>query len=375
MTLKLSEYLDRDLLKQEILDRHVSVQSHPTEPLNILNYTNQCQFDGAWNDVTKKTRGLIYNVDTEEIVARPFAKFFNHTEEHSKALDWSKPVRVQDKWDGSLGILYQEPDSGRMSIATRGSFTSEQALHATEVLRSRYEDFQPYEGYTYLFEIIYPQNRIVVDYGDMDDLVLLDVLDNETGHSVIGSVQEMFHWHGPFAEWWSYDSLFDVVESLVDEQSNAEGFVVYLKQSSERVKIKFEEYKRLHRLMTGVSNKTIWEMLSSNQPIESLLDVVPDEFYDWVRSTANNLCSEYDRLYSAVTKEFRHLVSWNITTAQMSEDYARERKKRFALAVKDSEYRDILFALYDDKDIAPLIWKRLKPSYSKPFWNQSEATA
>ena len=45
------------------------------------------------------------------------------------------------------------------------------------------EPFCPKPGKTYLFEIIYPENRIVVDYGDYKGLVLIDVIDNETGKS------------------------------------------------------------------------------------------------------------------------------------------------------------------------------------------------
>jgi RNA ligase len=86
-------------------------------------------------------------------------------------------VRVFDKMDGSLGILY--PTSQGMAVATRGSFTSEQALKATEILHEKYPEWAQitydwfrsnfdanwYEvNYTDLVEIVYPENRIVVDY-------------------------------------------------------------------------------------------------------------------------------------------------------------------------------------------------------------------
>lgn len=40
-------------------------------------------------------------------------------------------------------------------------------------LTDRYSAWTPPTGHTVLFEIIYPENRIVVDYGEMEDLVLL----------------------------------------------------------------------------------------------------------------------------------------------------------------------------------------------------------
>jgi len=64
-------------------------------PLAILNYTQRCQFErGAWNDTTRLCRGLIYRIDTEEVVARPFPKFFNYGQQEAPTLDLSAPASV-----------------------------------------------------------------------------------------------------------------------------------------------------------------------------------------------------------------------------------------------------------------------------------------
>jgi RNA ligase len=86
---------------------------------------------------------------------------------------------VYDKLDGSLGILYFYDD--KPYIATRGSFTSEQAERANKIFQKKYSHLHFNKEHTYLFEIIYPENRIVVDYGAKEDLILLAVLDTETG--------------------------------------------------------------------------------------------------------------------------------------------------------------------------------------------------
>src|SRR4051812_16154524 len=93
-----------------------------------------------------RSRGLIVDRD-DNIIARPFGKFFNHGErlaaEELKSLyaragkdgegkQRLPPVHVYDKVDGSLGILYWT-SSGPM-IATRGSFQSEQAGEANKML-------------------------------------------------------------------------------------------------------------------------------------------------------------------------------------------------------------------------------------------------
>lgn len=169
-------------LKQLIADDYINVQKHPTADLYIYNYSPKAQYDRLWNDWTLACRGLIMNA-LYEVVARPFHKFFNLEETENLILP-DEPFEVYEKMDGSLGILYWA--DGKPAIATRGSFTSEQAIVATELLHTKYanslEHLDPTK--TYLFEIIYPENRIVIDYGDARKLVLLAVIDTKTGAEI-----------------------------------------------------------------------------------------------------------------------------------------------------------------------------------------------
>src|SRR5579885_481968 len=155
---------------------YLTGRSHPSADLIIWNYTAKAQYEKHWTEETMMCRGLI-TTSAGEIVARPFPKFFNY-EEYEGQIP-KEPFTVTEKMDGSLGILYFV--DGKPAIATRGSFTSEQAIRATAILRERYEHFPFSPHYTYLFEIIYPGNRIVVDYGKMDDLVLLATIYTKTG--------------------------------------------------------------------------------------------------------------------------------------------------------------------------------------------------
>lgn len=146
--------MNKELLKQMITEKLVSVQKHPKADLFIYNYSPRVQYERLWNEITLKTRGLI--LDSEmNIIARPFGKFFN-LEEHSESDLPKLSFDVFDKMDGSLGILYWLNDVPY--IATRGSFNSDQAIHGTEILYSKYKNtFNKLErDKTYLFEIIYP---------------------------------------------------------------------------------------------------------------------------------------------------------------------------------------------------------------------------
>ena len=169
-------------LTKLIEQRYINVQKHPTADLFIYNYTQNAQYEAFWNEYTLMCRGLILDA-VGNIVARPFPKFFNWEELPSNQIP-NEPFDVYEKMDGSLGILYWIDDEP--FIATRGSFVSEQALWASEFLHQNFKkEYQKLnKKHTYLFEIIYPENRIVVNYNNRQDLVLLAVIDNATGQDM-----------------------------------------------------------------------------------------------------------------------------------------------------------------------------------------------
>ena len=51
----------------------ISEKSHLDNPaVRIYNYTPEAQFSRAWDDVTRQCRGLIMNIDTGEVRAKPY---------------------------------------------------------------------------------------------------------------------------------------------------------------------------------------------------------------------------------------------------------------------------------------------------------------
>lgn len=157
---QLNDLFDRELYKQRLIERYIRVQSHPTQPLNIINYTELAQYANLWDEVTLQCRGLIYNTETEEVVARPFKKFHNW-DDGRQPYPPAGPLIRAPKMDGSLGILYPCDDAKYgWAVATRGSFTSDQAVFASALLnrwveegKIRIADLNV--GKTYLTEIIY----------------------------------------------------------------------------------------------------------------------------------------------------------------------------------------------------------------------------
>lgn len=145
-----------DELRKLENDGLITLRSHDELPLYIANYTPTVQYDRLWNEhpLIKECRGLIVD-ENGSIVARPFKKFFNY-EEHLEFDDLSdvpnEPFEVWEKLDGSCGICFYYT---KWIISTRGSFHSEQADYANEVLLPKYDTSKLDKSKTYLFEIIY----------------------------------------------------------------------------------------------------------------------------------------------------------------------------------------------------------------------------
>jgi tRNA splicing ligase len=333
-------------LNQLITEGYINVQKHPKADLYIYNYSPKAQYDRVWNEWTLACRGLIMDGDNE-IIARPFKKFFNLGEYENQPIS-NEPFKVFEKMDGSLGILYwidNEP-----FIATRGSFVSDQAIVATEMLRTKYADSLPLlnQSKTYLFEIIYPENRIVLDYGNERKLVLLAIIDTKSGEE---TALEKFS----FEIVLRYDGLNDLQKLKELEKPNHEGFVVKFK-SGYRLKIKFEEYVRIHRIVTQVSSYNIWEYLKAGQDLLPILDKVPDEFYDWVKATHAKLLAQYTEIELVAKQDFKIL----------------EDRKATALYFQTCEYPNVLYKMLDKKPYNEVIWKLIKPRYERPFANRDE---
>jgi len=350
----LTNILDPAKLAEMVAERYIRVQRHPSLPLRIYNYTEKAQYGRVWNTETLTCRGLIVD-DAERIVARPLRKFFNLSEYAATFLPPlpNEPFSVFEKVDGSLGIRYPTPDGP--AIATRGSFTSDQALWATQHYRQHYGGIALLAGVTYLFEIVAPQFRVVVDYRDREALVLLAVIDNATGQDLPLPTA----WPGPVVE--HFDGLTDLAQVVALQRDNAEGFVLRF-ASGLRVKVKHEEYLRLHRILLGLSNVAVWEQLAAGGELDSYLGTVPDEWYAWLQATVAELRERYAEVERAVQEEF----------ARVRADVGLADRKAFALAVQQSRYRQLLFLLLDGRDYRQQLWRLLKPAYVAPFRQAGE---
>lgn len=343
-----------ELLNKYYEEKLVYKQSHPTLPLIIWNYSEKVQYDNLWDEITIQTRGLV--TDNEgNIIARPFKKFFNIDEKKHTP---TEKFDVYEKLDGSLGILFNY--KGEWVMTTRGSFISEQSIKGREILNK-----YPYENLlgdvTYLFEIIYPENRIVVDYGKQEKLVLIGAIHTQTG--------DEYDIHNEWFEELGFEVVkrypkitnYSVLKEFIPDSK--EGYVIRF-TNGDRAKIKGEEYLKLHKLMTNVSTTAVWEMLSEGRDVLELLKGVPDEFYKKIKMYVLDLRYSY-LSYS----EYAGKMHDKFRYGKFNDRYPEPTKKEFAefltLNDIDPKVRALCFAMWDNKSYDKMIWKYIKPEFRR----------
>lgn len=394
---KLSTVMDTELLESMVKQNYVMTSPHPEDPnLVVMSYSKQAQAAGKWNDATKQARGLIVRKNGDSfadatLVERPWRKFFTLSQiqgedgkpgwalgdeddgpqvrggfNETDNLDFEAPAEVTDKMDGSLGVLYRAPD-GKLSVSTKGSFASDQAIAYTKMLRENPKYYDAAEklksanpGTTFLFELVGKDNQIVLNY-EKDDIVFLGAVDSESG--VYRSTKD-------FPEWSEDEGLTraetmeagNLREALaLPDRENREGVVVRLKsddpEKQMQLKIKQEDYLKLHRLLNAVSKTKTRELLRdsvSSTSVDNLMEVAKTkdithiprgkETLEFYRTGESPL---HKKLYDEQRAHFENAILPKVEAMKSAHDYVeglpeerfqgdhRDLKKAFAVEVKD----------------------------------------
>lgn len=394
MSIYIHDLLDMAELSQMIQEKRVFKQVHPDLPISIYNYTNRAQFMGKWSKTERVCRGLIVEDSTGKVIARGPEKFFNYGQTGAPEVSLDTMVRVTAKEDGSLGIgwFYE----GQYGIATRGSFLSEQAIHATAKITDRMKEIirmHARRGMTDIYEIVYPGNRIVLDYGDRDEIIDLGTVKNSTGLIIERYFKNLYTDGG---EWFDQLKLMTLKDALeLPIPGDEEGYVLDLIEGDAKtvfghVKLKGEEYKILHGLLTNTNARRIWVQLAArdchqliekmaienekeiekvwatyvgHDPedfkrvkvhediVDTLLTNVPDEFYDWVTK-------KIDAINDTVSDLIIQAVMLGGQIALVD-----DKRKRHEL-VKDHPLCKEILIYAEDRDLTRITlkaWKFAKP--------------
>jgi RNA ligase len=360
-----------------------NVSASTSGPLTIFKYTQQCIVEDNWNDVTRLCRGIIFHSDGT-IVARPFAKFFNLGEKPETQYDqlpWTLGYEVIEKMDGSCGIGYftevvkDVPGSlypiglpiPMWRLATPGSMESDQAIEGTRLLNEWAKDGPamvmstdggitetrvPLDGPRYnletlpkdctpIFEIIYPDNRIVVNYSGESFLSLLAIFDHngvEWHPRRVDQIAESCGFKRP--------KVYDHTDlNNLPFADNSEGYVIRF-ESGFRLKIKNPWYVRIHRLLNYLSPKKVIELIRGKE-YRAVLEQLPQE-----------IAKDFDDIRSAVQQQHDSLYREACVGLEGSVGLAtRKEQAQWIQANVEKKIQGLVFGLLDEKDIEEGIWK------------------
>lgn len=307
--------------------------------------------------VVQEARGIILDYLYDyEIVCRPFDKFFNYGEPNAAEIDWGS-AKVLEKIDGSILKLWYSERNNIWSWSTNGVISASKCdvpfplngiktfddmveaffeKHFSEKGWIYFYDYLDKE-YTYIFEIVGPQNRVVVPYPEIE-LYLLAIRNNDTGFYEDDLLADPQFGKFPKPSRYALSSLEETLNFVQSDDFNSfhnEGFVVVDKFGN-RIKIKTEEYLRIHRLRGE-------HVPTDKRILDTILQGETTEFLTYF--------PEYKERFDSLSKKLllheNELVSLKKIALRMKEKCI-DRKEFAAWATKQLD-PSFLFKIYDSK--------------------------
>jgi hypothetical protein len=309
-----------------------------------------------------------------------------------------------------LGIEKEDLGQPYYGVASRGSFTSPGAEFATQKLQKlvKYGAVDEFPtGYSAIFEIIFKDGKVVVDY-PFEGLVLLALINNETGEEMpyddlqlvwakIAGYSKDKPWirlvkahRMDLKECLNYENLVrpGVIRKTDGQNIGAvkdqEGFVLTYPRPGTypiKVKVKLEEYKRLHKLITGITPQQIWQSL--HDPMAQWLGGdIPDHFRKWAIQWRDQLYASFHR--GIITAEFaeqtmRKLIPNEVIGNISGKDPLSRQNRKQVLEVLERtapDYTTIVLDLLDGRhyNAHQAIWKEIRPvgRESETFYREGQ---
>lgn len=313
----------------------------------ILFKYNQLTSDFS-NTIVKECRGLILRESDFKPVCVPFYKFMNAEEPYSDLyqIDWLS-ASVQEKVDGSLMKVWF--DNG-WHISTNGTidafkaeltslkYKSFGALFIAAVRQIVGDEHKFFEllnpTFTYMFELVSPENRVVIPYENLD-LYFLGVRSNATLYEYMPEsgcfhkLNKLFKIPKRFPLY-SYN---DVVSAAGKLPWDEEGYVV-CDANFNRCKVKSPEYVKVHHLS---NNKHI--------TAERLVNLVLENEVDELLSYYSEYAVQIDLIKTKLA-EFKQNV-YNLITEINPNSFASRKEYAEVVKTKPNKYQMFLFKYND----------------------------
>ena len=234
------------------------------------------------------------------VLAYPFDRFFNYGQGACAPINWKDPeLKVFEKYDGTLIILYFDPFTNAWCTATRSVPEADIAIEYDKyTFRTLFEkaifdtigeDFETYctslfKTRTYCFELMSPYNRVYVVY-DKCNTVLLGSRDIPTYKEVADNTSNKI----PTATYYSLSSINEIIEYVNGHNPMKHEGVVIIDSNFNRIKVKNINYVSLCRIKESLNcSKRSFVSIILNEKDDDIIPYMPEEIVnDLIRIKEN----------------------------------------------------------------------------------------
>lgn len=290
------------------------------------------------NDIVKECRGIILDKNNLKVVCFPFIKFFNVDEPNADNIDWNS-ARVQEKIDGSIMKLWYYNEKWHLS--TNGCINADNAELSFKT--DKYKTFSDLfwdvfdkrtldrlnKNYTYMFELVSPYNRVVVEYKKLD-LYYIGTRDNIT----MEELEENIGIKKPIQ--YKLNNEEEVKRAASELKLDHEGYVVVDKYYH-RVKIKSPLYVKAHYMVSsGFNANKIIDLIRENEQEEFLA------YFPYYRPDIQFIEDRIQNYTDKITNNWKDIIKFKKNNP-IRKDIASY------ILNKDKINSDIYFGLLDKK--------------------------
>ena len=367
----------------EAIDRDPLLVRREKDGLILANATKELFTPREEHQLFAK--GIVYRRDPYELVSLPLLKIHNLGERDVTVRELAAltaegaSVSFLRKFDGSMIQRFQH--DGRVWFTTRGMLEglslgpTEDETHFDylgavrrialnrfpELLQARPE----WDQLTFVLELLHPGGRIITDYGDREDLVLLTVYDRQAHR----------YWTHRETHRLAADHslcVTDVVTvsghdlaSQIDHMlagikgTDEEGCVINFETTEVlyRVKVKSPDYLRLLKLMVHCTYDATVEMLKTAPSLPSwpeFEETLKSRGAEKVPEEVLGVYREHYEKYAVFLRDCEHIREWAIrrTAALLTtipEADPKTRRRLFAEAVRSEPLKALLFSACDGR--------------------------
>ena len=366
---------------------NVKVKRHPARPnLYMFKYS---QFESDFtNPIVRCCRGSVYDIREDGTVKpylRPFFKFSNYGENGADPIDWNSALYVRDKLDGSLLKLLKE-SGGNDLWTTNGSFDLN--IEVPELIPAENDENlpPPYtfaslrdyalrgheeeikrlpEGWTFMFELTSPYNRIIVPYRETK-LFLLGCRDPQGVEHTPEWAAENFALTFATPHILKLKNIDEVIVYCQAVDTDDREGVVVQDANFNRIKIKTDHYRSLFYLKgeDHFSDERIFFAIKQGS--------IDDAVVAWpeIIPRTNEITAEWIAFRGAVKGFCEKAAAYYQDCRQSCADDPKEAKKRYAMFVltKYKTFSTFLFEAIKENADLETIFNKIEYRELKNYW-------